>query len=187
MRNTSLTLLAAIVLFLTGCGETHIHNEDTSAYMYIEPDYTAQLDEFHIIDSFNISTEDTATAILDPYIDDGVFDIYWSVNSTRDYIVEYYVNDIPSINGSVFIDAEICGAGLPCNNRGGDSFCQYYADFSLSCSVATPIYHDVSSAFTPVLIDHLITSIPQTLYFILQICDEETPTCEYDYKPVTML
>lgn len=152
-------------------------------------DHPPELEEFHILDSFLVSTEDRdfTETLIDPYTDNGVFDIYWYVDSEYDYIVEYFINDIPSMAGSRFIDAELCGVGLPCDNYEGAGFCQYYTDFSISCAVETPAYSDVDSIAEPVYIDDLIVTVPQTLYFILQVCDAETLECEYDYRPMTML
>lgn len=185
MKIITTLLIICSFLFITGCGGTHVVSAaHTNQPVYYPP----ELEEFHILDSMLVSTADSdfTETIIDPYIDDGIFDIYWYVNSDADYIVEYFINDIPSMNGSRFIDAEFCGVGLPCDNYEGAGFCQYYTDFSISCSVETPAYTDVNSILEPVYFNDLIVTVPQTMYFILQVCDADTLECEYDYRPMTI-
>jgi len=187
------TLIAAlaIAIFTTGCGgghgDVHVDSGHSGPHHGHEADYWPYLLDFHIIDSFGISTEDdpTSASELDPYEDEGLFDIYWDVDAVNDYIVEYRINDAPVIEGSRLIDAELCGIDLPCDEQGWQ-LCQYKPEFSMSCDVATQAYVDVNSTYNPLQFADMVGPLPQLLYFVVQICDTQSLYCEYGTKPILL-
>lgn len=131
---------------------------------------------FDLVDSYGFSGQfdpDVALAI-NPYEDDGWFEIYWEANAWDDYWVEFYVNDRPDWEDAVYFGSQMCGAGFPCDAE-GMQFCQYDLDFGLSCDTGENLIADISP---------LIYAIPQTLYVFLQVCDLDFNYCEYDYYPV---
>ena len=104
-----------------------------------------------------------------------MFEIRWIASSLEDYRVRVSINDRPSLTDSVEIHNERCGAGLWCD-RDGSLLCEYCVNLTLSCDR----YSD------PVDISYLFYTIPEDLYLFLEICDIDSPYCEYDYYPVTM-
>ena len=184
-------ILLLAVIFAAGCkGGVHgdVYVEDDHHHDSGSPaDTWPYLLDFHIIDSYGISTEDDYyhTPELDPYEAEGIFDVYWDADVVNDYIVEYRINDIPAIDGSRLIDAELCGIGLPCDLQGWQ-ICQYNADFSMSCDVSTQAYEDINSTYDPLYFDDLVSALPETLYFVMQVCDTLSSYCEYDTKPLLL-
>lgn len=191
-RSIVIFVLVIAVIFAAGCrGGVHgeVYVEDHHHY---EPDHHDDNDDlyvpwllgFNVVDSFGTSTEDFVnyTPELDPYIDDGFFEVYWEVDAVHNYIVEYRVNDIPDVAGSRLIDAEICGWGLACDTS-GYQFCQYNPDFTLSCDVITPAYPDIDSMRYPLDISDMVYDLPETLYLVLQICDTRSNYCEFEALP----
>ena len=138
-------LLAALaIVLLSGCrasGYTEVVIEDDvlePAPVYDRP----QIDFFEIIDTFGFSSfYDPGTPVLNPYEDEGWFQVNWEADTRDDYVVEYRVNDLPDITGSVLIDTETCGRDLSCG-REGTQFCQYNADLTMTCDA--DIQADVS-------------------------------------------
>lgn len=135
-----------------------------------------RLKQFHMIDSYGVNTETQPNIALavNPYTDDGYFDIYWYAESWDDYWVEYYISDNPSMDGAQYVGSEMCGVGLECEED-GLQFCQYTADFYLQCDTG----EDVAVDLVP-----MMYAVPQTLYFILQVCDLYFENCEYAFYPV---
>jgi hypothetical protein len=169
-RITRITLLT-LALTLVACGGEAVYVEAP------HQDPRPSLIAFHMVDSYGASTEDYfyPELYLSPYRYSGLFELYWYAGRSRDYYVEFYVNDRASINGALFIDDDLCGPGLPCDTY-GSQICLYTADFTLSCSQNT----------APLDVGHLFYDLPQKLYLILQICDTGSYYCEYDYHPVWM-
>lgn len=165
------SLLLVALLSLIGCGG--------STAVVVEPppiNYTPELRSFDMLDSYDIDTRyDNTTALaLSPYYYGGHFDVYWRANSLEDYIVELRINDRPSPNNSFLIHSEWCGEGLWCD-QSGTLMCEYTTDFALACEGESLV--DVSPLFP---------QVPEQLYLILQVCDFDSPYCEYDYYPVWM-
>lgn len=163
------SILVLCVTMLSAC-----HEGETRA------DYTPELQSFDMIDSYG---QDTARP---PYLDlalspselpsgtEGVFEIFWRVNSLEDYTVSLRVNDRPSIATSLAVHSEVCGAGRWCD-QSGSLICDYTDDFYLSCD----------NSNNPLDIASLFPDVPQRLYLFLEVCDSDSNYCEYDYYPVT--
>ncbi len=178
MNKFHISVLIGAAALVSGCG-----GGDGHAHVYDPPpqNYTPYLEEFHIIDSYGDDTYDYAnpSPAINPYVDDGLFEIYWFVDSAEDYIVNYRINDAPTIDDSRLINSDICGEGLSCD-QDGLQFCQYFSDFYISCESFD------SDDFYEVDIVDMIYTVPQTLYLILEVCDTDSLFCEYDYYPVLM-
>lgn len=157
-------------LSLTACGggsETTVHVVD----------YTPELRRFDVVDSYGIDTAEPGTTPLaiNPYLYNGLFDVYWKVNSLEDYQVNIRINDMPSPNNSFLIYSEICGQGRACDQAGG-LICEYTAELELSCNNSTH----------PTDIGDLFNEVPQRLYLILQVCDMNSSYCDFESYPVFM-
>lgn len=156
-------LIALLCVFLSACGgevETRAYNPAPS------------LVGFDIVDSYGVDTAlSREYLVIDPYINNGLFDVFWRVNSLDDYRINIRVSSTPSVNNSILIYSEVCGAGRVCD-QGGGVICEYTTDFYLSCNNAR---HATD-----------IVSLPQDLYMILEVCDLDSPYCGYKYYPVYM-
>ncbi len=172
MNPVKCLLIVSALALVTACGG-EARQLDPPPGSFAEPELRA----FHFIDSYGVSTEDEYDPLLivDPYVDDGLFEIYWNVRSHADYRVEYRVNDIPSLTGSTLVYSERCGAGRQCD-QSGLRLCQYYPDFTMACG-----FDDFVTD-----VGHLIYQVPQTLYSILRVCRLNGAYCEYEYHPVRM-
>jgi len=131
---------------------------------------------FDIVDSYGVDTGYSSKALaIDPYIDNGLFDVFWRANSLEDYRVNIRIGSTSAISNSLLIYSDICGAGRGCD-QGGNVICEYTSDFYLSCN----------NARHPTDIASLMNRVPQTLYLMLEICDLDSPSCGYKYYPVSM-
>ncbi|ACE84952.1 hypothetical protein [Cellvibrio japonicus] len=159
-------LAIATILGLSAC-----HEDDGVA----PEDYVPHLYRFDIIDSYD---QDTARPgygdlALNPYLYDGLFEIFWQVNSLEDYRMTLRVNDRPSITTSLAVHSEVCGQGRWCD-QGGSLICEYTSDYYLSC--------DNSGRLVDIV--NLFSQVPDDLYLFLEVCDRDSSYCEYDYYPV---
>lgn len=178
-RLTQLITAATATLALAACGydsvEVHTDASDVVVEHHYDP-LPPSLDAFFIVDSYGISPEfdpDIALAV-NPYLDDGWFELEWIVDSWDDYWVEFYVNDRPDWDGAVYAGSQFCGLGQSCDED-GLQFCRYDTQFGLYCDTGEELTADLGP---------LVYVIPQTLYVFLQVCDTEFIYCEYDYYPV---
>ncbi len=170
MKKIALGLVMLTSLMIVGCGGGSSAAPDPSY------NYTPALLSYHIFDSYNTDTDSSnAPLALNPYLYDGIFEVYWTANSLEDYRVRLSINDRPSLTNSIEFHNERCGVGLWCD-LGGSLLCEYGADLTLSCG----------TNFDPVDISYLFSTIPEDLYLFLEVCDIDSPYCEYDYYPVTM-
>lgn len=182
-------LLVLFALGLAACrsehtvyGESYGHHHESS-YTYveeitIEPVFQPELEAFNITDSFGHNSEvsPSLAMTIDPYVDNGWFEIAWIAHSWDDYWVEYYINDSPSMENASYVGSQLCGLGFECEED-GLQFCQYTPDYGVSCDTG-----EEHTAY----IDYLVRVTPQTLYFILQVCDIDFEYCEYQFEPVLM-
>jgi hypothetical protein len=159
---------------LTACGGEENAREVSPRVV----NYTPELRRFDLVDSYGVDTaENTVTSLnLDPFLDNGLFDVFWSVNSLEDYRVNFRINDTTGISNSLLVYSEICGEGLACDQSGG-VICEYTQDFYLSCNNSNHPT-DIAVLFSQ--------APPQKLYVQLEICDLNSDYCEYDYHPVWM-
>lgn len=170
-KRLSAVALLAVASVLTACGGS------SEAVHQPPPQYLPELRAFDIIDSY-----DTDTAMphhpplaLTPYFYDGLFEIFWEVDSLEDYTVSLRINDRATIANSILINAQVCGAGRRCD-QGGNWICEYTNDLYMSCD-DSPREVDIYP---------LISQLPQRVYLLLEICDRNSDYCEYDYYPVTL-
>ena len=178
MKKAPLITLLGMVIVMTGCrsgSHGHYYNDIPST------NYVPYLEEFNMVDSYGEDTYDYLypAPAISPYVDNGLFEVYWFVDSVEDYIVEYRINTSPSVEDSRLINSDICGAGLACD-QDGLQFCQYFDDFTITCD------SNDNNDFYLIDISDMIFTVPQTLYLILQVCDIDSYVCEYDYLPVLM-
>lgn len=165
-----LWLCALISIGVTGCGGGEV---------YVPPEnYVPSLRSFHVVDSFLVDSSQSnhPPLVLDPYVDEGVFEVFWRANSLEDYEVRLSINDSPNFNGSILVHAEICGLGRSCD-QGGSLVCEYTTDFYMSCGFG-PKEYDIAALFSG--------RFPQPLYLLLEVCDINSNYCEFDYQPVLM-
>ncbi|WP_231591845.1 hypothetical protein [Cellvibrio sp. pealriver] len=163
--------LLLCVNFLSGCGSETVAADDP------HENYVPELRAFDIIDSYDT---DTATPnhpplILDPYLYDGLFEVFWDVDSLEDYRVSVRINDRNTIENSIVVHSQWCGAGRSCD-QSGNLICEYTSDFFMSCGNAAQ-ERDIYP---------LIDQIPQKVYLFIEICDYNSGYCEYDYYPVEL-
>jgi hypothetical protein len=171
-----LTIFAALVL-ITGCRASYSDDDRTAP---------PELEAFHMVDSYGVSTdEDPFTQLrLSPYMDSGLFEVFWYVNNEEDYTVEMSINDQPSLAGRIVVAEDYCGPGLECD-LDGIQFCEYNPDFSISCDPPSEDFPGRTLTYFDELID-LSRPLPQTLYFILDICDTRSDICEFQILDVSM-
>ena len=131
---------------------------------------------FDVVDSYGVDTAASlAPLAINPYKDDGLFDLFWRVNSLEDYRVNFYINDSISLSNAVMIYSEVCGAGHNCDQN-GNLICQYTSDFYMACG----------NSFQHKDIAFLFKQVPQKLYMTLEICDMDSPYCVSQFYPVSM-
>lgn len=170
-----LAVIAFVALSMSACGgDRRVYTDDPDPTPSV---HRPELRAFHLIDSFGVSTEDEydPELVIDPYYDDGLFEIFWNVSSAHDYRVEYRVNDTPDISGSQLVYTERCGAGRECD-QSGLRLCQYYTDYAMACGMDDEVTY----------VEHLIYEVPQILYSIVRVCNLSRSYCEYEYHPVWM-
>jgi len=178
--------LMMALLSLAACRSEHTYYDDSGyyyeeeihdEYVYDEPLLRPDFEAFYITDSFGTSSAaPSSSLILDPYIDNGWFDISWEVDSWDDYWIEFYLSDNPGLDGAVYIGSQVCGLGFECEED-GLQLCHYSASGTISCDTGED---------REVYIDHLLYTLPQTLYFVAQVCDFNFEYCEYRFEPVLM-
>lgn len=158
--------------FLASCGA------DDRVYAGPPPtaNYTPYLRYFDIVDSYGVDTAKSSDPLaINPYKDNGLFDVFWEVDSLEDYRVNVRINDVPFVTSSYIFYTTVCGAGLSCD-QGGNAICQYTSQFTLGCNYSA---HPVDASI-------LFKRVPQSLYMIVEVCDLNSPYCEYRYHSVQM-
>lgn len=157
-------------LLLTACGGGGSHSEPPP----FNPKPT--LLHFDIVDSYGVDTATSSEPLtINPYLYNGLFDIFWDVNSIEDYRINVRINDQPTVANSFLIYSEICGAGAACDQE-GNVICEYTTDLTLSCN----------NASNPTDISALFNAIPQELYMVFEICDLDSAYCAFNFYPVLM-
>lgn len=161
--------LTLISFVLTACGG----GDGKSAHSF-NPKPT--LLHFDIVDSYGVDTATSSAPLaINPYLYNGLFDVFWDVNSIEDYRINIRINDAPAVSNSFLMYSEICGAGRACD-QSGNVICEYTSDLTLSCNNATNLT-DISVLFK---------TIPQDLYMVFEICDIDSPYCVYNFRRVLM-
>lgn len=164
-----LFVLPLLAILLGGCDSTtvvHAVDNDTG---------NLRLEGFFLVDSFGTSNEYSAVQLeLDPYHNDGVFDLYWDVDSYYDYSVTISVNDRPDIYGATILSSEVCGPDLWCDYT-GQQICQYFEDYTMGCGLDLWEAEQYRES-----VDHLVETEPDTLFINIEVCDEVDYYCELD-------
>lgn len=190
MMYFKLIAIAAIAALLSACHDGHYHAEATYYYDdYHYDDYYYDdhhhsdkpvLTTFEMVDTYNTNSEfePDETLYISPYINSGYFDIYWNIFSDYDYFVEFRFNTDATTVGSRLITSEWCGPGLDCDDH-QYQYCEYTSDFYLECESG-------SGLFQMEYIGDMIHQIPQSAYFIVQVCDTSFFYCESQIRHVVM-
>ncbi|RYZ99042.1 MAG: hypothetical protein EOO68_12955 [Moraxellaceae bacterium] len=174
MRSAAVKKIIAILsmgIILTACGGGGGDSREPHPF-----NPTPTLIHFDIVDSYGIDTATSSQLLaLNPYLYNGLFDIFWDVNSIEDYRINVRINDRPTVTSSFLIYSEICGEGAACDQE-GNVICEYTSDLTLSCN----------NASNPTDISALFSEIPQELYLVFEVCDMDSPYCEFNYHKVLM-
>lgn len=178
-RYCNVIALLCMGILIGGCGAearlSYHHDNDPIVIADDEP----TLYQFHIIDTYGVNTEfDSDELAISPYVNHGEFEIFWDVFSDGDYFTEIRFNTEPTTDRSRLISSEYCGPGLYCNTH-QYQFCDYRSNFFLSCETSD---NERQSEY----IGDLVTTIPQEVFLIFQVCDVNFFYCEYDVLPVVM-
>lgn len=170
MNVLKIIIISGLVVFLSACHED-------------EPFYPPELLAFHVVDSYGVNSEFEPDEFLSvsPYIDDGAFEINWSVRHHGEaYRTRFYLNDRNSPFGGILVSSNRCGPGRACN-RDSYQYCYYTDDFLMGCerpeSSEWEGYVDIAE---------LILDIPETLYFVFEVCDLSDLDCEYSTRRVRL-
>ncbi|WP_052692236.1 hypothetical protein [Teredinibacter purpureus] len=128
------------------------------------------LETFDVVDSYgNDSALMTMPFLaINPFIDEGWFEIYWYAQAYTDYWVEFYIGESALIDDATYVGSELCGEGLACDTD-GMQFCQYTSDFYVACETGESYVADVAP---------LIYVIPQTLHVFVQVCSLDYTFCD---------
>ena len=179
MKNS--IIIIGMLLLLAGCnsGSVAVYSEvEYSHHDYHQP----ALFSFDISDTADTYSGDYVEPFLelDPYDNNGEFELFWEVDSNDDYIVEYRISQSPSLTDSKLIGEDYCGRDFDCD-RTGMQFCQYRPDFSVRCDSYGGSQERI------IHIDELLDTVPQTLYIALAVCDvHHHNACDAQYLPVLM-
>ncbi len=173
MRFLNATLALLLLISLTAC-------EGNSRSVYHSD--TPELLGFYVIDSDGVSSEfaQDEPMIIDPYTQDGFFDVYWYASSFYDYQVYLSVNDRPGLVGAIYIKDDLCGIDSFCDHD-GSYMCQYTADYYLACGLDVP---EIESTYVDVR--SLIDTIPDNLFLNFEVCNTSDRYCEIQSVPVRM-
>ncbi len=167
-------ILPVMLIALSGCeSKTVVHVPEPSSD---EP----MLYHYFIVDSFGVSSEfdESVELEIDPFVDDGIFEVYWDVESYRDYRVTLSVNNDDDLLGGAFLSTEVCGPSHSCDYT-GLQMCQYFPDYTMGCG------YDLHEAeLNRVSVDHLVITEPETLYINIDVCNLDETWCESDSIPV---
>ena len=178
--NKLLILCITSILFISACGGSNLTD------LVVLTDIP-NLRAFNIVDSFGVNTEFDGNIPLElsPFIDDGLFEIFWDVDNifdgfAEDYQVNFLINDSPQVFRSLLITSNFCGPFERCDSF-ASQFCFYEDNLSMTCERPNSNDLDVT-----VDISELFVSIPQRLFFILEVCDVDGFACDTDFWPVLM-
>lgn len=174
IANKILTI-ASISVFLSACGGggstsvgiSHTSSSVTSVSSYDEP----ALLKASVYDSFGDRTtiDSNVSAEIDPYYDNGLFEINWSVDAPRDYYLEVSFGYSLFIDNASIVHSEYCGPQESCDYD-GFTICEYTTDLAMRCDSRLG-FADISPQ---------IFSLPQSGYLFISACSVDLAYCEYD-------
>ena len=141
-----------------------------------------QLQQFHVVDSYGYSTDDryVSSSAIDPYVNDGLFEVYWYARSFYDYWVTVSINRYDHLAGGIILSEELCGYDYSCDYD-GMQLCEYNSDGTMGCGADLSEVH-----YNTVSIDPLLHRYPDYLYLNIEICDDSGWSCETLSRPVTL-
>lgn len=167
MKYLRLLLIVVVVLGVaSGCRKrVEVVEDDPS------PPAVA-LYEYGLIDSYGVDSElyPEEPLTVDPYVDEGLFEVYWEATANKHYTFYLSVGDTRDIDDSDVVYSESCGPGRSCG-RTGYAICAYSTDFYVSCD--SEDWADIA---------HFFDQVPERLYVFAEVCD--TFTCNYDRRAV---
>lgn len=159
-------VLPLLAMVLGGCDRTTVIHKDNE---------TLRLHGFYLVDSFGNSSEFSGVQLeLDPEVDDGVFELYWDVESFYDYTVTISINDQPDLYGATILSTEVCGPERFCDYEGAQ-VCQYFPDFTMGCGLDL---WETEHSREPM--EHLMATVPYPLFINIEVCDDTDFYCELD-------
>lgn len=166
-----MSIIAVVIVLLAGC--------NASVEVTATSDPGPELRQFDIVDTDGSNSEfdPLASLSISPFINNGEFELFWDVYSRIDYTLDVYIHSSATIPNSPPIFSQHCSPGDDCDDY-PYLYCQYQTDFDVVCENASGDIQGENIGF-------LINRIPQTLYFILDICDYGG-YCEYQAIPVSM-
>jgi hypothetical protein len=157
------------VLLLAGCG-----GGGGEAERVYNP--TPIFKSFSVVDSYGVDSSLSSRPLaINPYQDDGLFDVFWWVTSTQDYQVNLYLNDRDALGGAIRVYSDVCGSNGRCGGD-GNAICQYTSDFYMACNDDRK-ETDIASLFS---------QVPQQMFLLLEVCDIDSPFCTLRSLPVVM-
>lgn len=125
------------------------------------------IDEFEVVDSLGRHTGTYSNAaILDPLIMHGHFALHWHILSDEDYTATVYINDTHTLSNAI----ELTHQHYNYSNYEDEIYCQYSEQDTLSCATS----HAPSISYA---ISELISDYPESLIFILEVCDDYSGYC----------
>ena len=159
------------------------HGDSCYDDCYDEPTHPASypptLYSVDMVDTYYTNSEyDDEHLALSPYVNFGEFEVFWDMVSRGDFFVEMKVNTRSDAVGSRVITSDWCSPWSDCYSY-QYQYCEYSTDFYLSCE--TP-----SGSVQAEYIGDMLHTLPQDLYFILEVCDTSFIYCEYQSFPVLM-
>lgn len=159
-----------LALVLTGCGG------GSGEVVVRDYDPTPTFKSFSIVDSYGVDSAVSSQPLaINPYQDDGLFDVFWWVGSSENYRINLYLNDRDALGGSILVYTDVCGNTGRCGGD-GNAICQYTSDFYMACNDDTK-ETDIASLFT---------RVPQQMYLLMEVCDIDSPFCALRSRPVLM-
>lgn len=153
-----------IALGLTGC---NVEVSDSDDYVAKPAVYA-----FNMVDSYKTNSEfEDEHLALSPYLYGGDFELFWDVGANQSYSLDIYVNDRPYLdNDAVLVSHDDCSTLNSCH-REQYQYCEYSANMNMYCTTASG---DSQSGY----IGHVVSQLPQDVYFILDACDTFSGLCE---------
>ncbi len=165
-RLLSIIFLSATFFVLAGCGAVSGSDDP-------------EIDEFEIIDTSgsDSATDPESEISVDPDesttgTEEGEFTLYWAVDTDDDYQLEIRINDRDSFSGSRLFYSNICDPDDDCHD---DQSLQ--CDFQNDLDIVCEDFDDNETTFNlETIVDE--SDLPETITFILQVCDPFGFDCE---------
>lgn len=177
--NYKIVIAVLSALILSACGESSLEvYEEYSSEIYVT---APELVSIGLLDSYGNHSDFDPNYLLtiSPYINHGVFDIFWEVISNKSYIVDVRINNFDGIVGSQRLFTDICDPYYSDCFQEQMLLCDYDSHFDIACA-------EPNGETQVANIGHLVNQIPQSLYLIVDICNEFGEFCHYMSIPVSV-